>query len=69
LCGATPAPWKGLWLPTAEASRKLGAPEGRLRVAACGLCSWCRRLPDVLSRMEEMLLAEAAEGLARPEAN
>jgi hypothetical protein len=68
LCGST-ARWRGLWVPTPEASRRLGAPAGKLRVTLCTLCPHCAALPAVTTRVEDVILADAAARLARPEAN
>lgn len=68
LCPAL-ADHAGTWFPTEEASRRLGAAAGKMRVMAFGLCASCSRLSNVQERIEEKLFAEAAEDLARPESN
>lgn len=69
LCGASPATRKGVWCPTAEASRKLGAAEGKMRLIVWGVCEACGALPDVMQRVENQIFEEAAAGLSQPEAN
>lgn len=68
LCGRPPAA-RSIFVPTATASRALGAPRDRLRLVAYSLCRKCMALPDAQERAQELLLAEAERGLATPEAN
>lgn len=63
------AVWRGIWTPTAAVSAQLGAPAGKTRVVAWGACATCRELPDLIERVEDAILADAAAALARPEAN
>ena len=68
LCGRRPFVM-AVWLPTADACRKLGVPAGEVRSVGYCLCKKCHRRPDWTSRAEERILAEAAALLALPAAN
>lgn len=68
LCGG-PAVFRVVWTPTASCSKALGAPAGKDRVVAYGLCESCQGRPDATDRAEELILSQAREGLARPESN
>jgi hypothetical protein len=64
-----PAEVEGLWHPTPECSRALGAPAGKVRLVSYSLCAACRAFPDATERAEGRMLAGAAAALARPESN
>lgn len=59
LCGASRVTGVGLWLPNRDCSRRLGAPEGKIRACPYGLCQGCQRLPDVVTRVEDYFLGRA----------
>jgi hypothetical protein len=68
LCGGPPH-WRGLWHPTPECSRALGAPAGKTRLVCYSLCRECQALPDAITRVEDLMLEQAMRALAMPESN
>lgn len=59
----------GVFVPKESTSRDLGAPAGKTRLVSYGVCLKCLKLPDVMKRIENRILASTAEALSRPEAN
>jgi hypothetical protein len=49
--------------------RRLGAPAGKMPVAAFSMCDQCAALPAVMSHVEDRIMADSAHELAKPEAN
>lgn len=68
LCGRAPT-FLGIWVPTAECSRRLGSPEGKTRAVAYGLCKKCERRPGKVAEVEDKILRQAEAALRSPAAN
>lgn len=68
LCGARAA-WRGIWHPSAECNRALGAPSGKTRIVVYSLCAGCNTLSDAVTRVEDCILADAAAFLASSSAD
>jgi hypothetical protein len=49
----------GVWQPSPEHQRRLGAPEGKTRVLIYTLCRSCAAKPDSIGRVEDRALATA----------
>lgn len=61
LCGRKP--YKvGIWTPTPEYSRRLGAPPGKTRLATYCVCRKCFRRPDAGTAVEDKILSDVGDG-------
>lgn len=60
LCGSPRVEYGGVWLPTEAIQVKLLVPSSKYRAIAYFLCARCTRLPDMMTRVEDYVLAEFA---------
>lgn len=57
LCGV-PAETIGIFVADEAFSRRIGAPKGKTRMVAYGLCVECLEHPDAADRVEDLILKE-----------
>lgn len=60
LCGTLPPATVGIWTPTPAVCRRIGAPEGKVRVVVYVLCRTCSGLPrrQIAARVERQVLED-----------
>ena len=63
------ANYRGIWIPVRRCATLLGAPPDKHRLIGYSLCSRCVRKPDTPRKVENTLLEQARDELARPSAN
>jgi len=69
LCGSSRVAVGGVWSPSAEVQPKLLVPSDKFRLVGYCACATCARLPDLITRVEDAILADFAEFAASPMRN
>lgn len=69
LCGSSRVVMGGVWSPTPEVQAKLLVPTDKFRLIGYCACAKCARLPDLMTRVEEHVLADFAAMAASPTCN